>query len=235
VPIAGAQASAYALTAVDVGHTLIIQVRAANSFGPGYADSRPTGVVAAAGPISLRASSAVVRYGGVTRLSGVVPAGRPGDRVTIVATPTGNTVAAHTTVATLAAGGAFSVLVQPRVQTTYRAQLAGGVSAPRTVYVRPRIRLELVSRNSVAIHVYEVNQLNRHTAFVQYWSTRRHRWLTLRRRVVLHSTTGAAPTVVSNASYSIRGLPNQTRLRVYLTAGQAGPGYLAATSNTITL
>jgi hypothetical protein len=144
-------------------------------------------------------------------------------------------VAAHTTVATLAAGGAFSVLVQPRVQTTYRAQLAGGVSAPRTVYVRPRIRLELVSRNSVAIHVYEVNQLNRHTAFVQYWSTRRHRWLTLRRRVVLHSTTGAAPTVVSNASYSIRGLPNQTRLRVYLTAGQAGPGYLAATSNTITL
>ena len=120
------------------------------------------------------------------------------------------------------------------MQTTYQAELAGATSATQRVFVRPRVRLDLSSRNIVVIHVYETNPLNRHTALVQYWSARRHRWLTLRRRAVLHSTAGV-PTIVSKASYSVRSLPTKTRLRVYLTAGQAGTGYLAGTSNTIRL
>ena len=99
-PLAGALASAYTITAGDVGHTLIIQVRAANAFGPGYANSKATGIVAAAGRISLHASTTVVHYGAVTRLAGTVPAGQAGEKVTIVATPVGKTVAAHTIVAT---------------------------------------------------------------------------------------------------------------------------------------
>ena len=233
-PIAGAQAVAYTVTAADVGHTLIVQVRAANAFGPGYANSKATGIVTAAARISLHASTTVVHYGGVTRLAGTVPAGQAGDKVTIVATPVGKTVATHTILATLTGGGAFSIVVQPKVQTTYQAQLAGGTSATQRVFVRPRVRLDLSSRNIVVIHVYETNPLNRHTALVQYWSARRHRWLTLRRRAVLHSTAGV-PTIVSKASYSVRSLPTKTRLRVYLTAGQAGTGYLAGTSNTIRL
>jgi hypothetical protein len=156
--------------------------------------------------------------------------------VTIVATPVGKTVAAETSVVTLANGGTFSLVVQPKVRTTYRAQVAGSQSAPRTIYVQPRVRLGRVSKNVVAIHVYETNPLGRHTALVQFWSARRHRWLTLQQRAVLHSTRlGVRPTVVSMATYGVRGLARGTRLRAYLTAAQAGPGYLAGTSNSIRL
>jgi hypothetical protein len=49
-PIPGATRSTYALTGADVGHRLIVQVKAQNSRGAGYADSAPTNVVAAGSP-----------------------------------------------------------------------------------------------------------------------------------------------------------------------------------------
>jgi hypothetical protein len=235
-PISGALTQTYTLTNVDVGHALIVQVRAANVYGPGYADSKPTGVVATAGVLTLRASHRVVLYGSFATLIGTVPAGQAGQAVTIVATPVTKSVAAQTFSVTLANGGAYELVVQPKVRTSYRAQAAGVQSASQTVYVQPRVRLGRVSRNVVAIHVYETNPLGRHTALVQFWSARRHRWLTLQQRAVLHSTRLVVrPTIVSMATYRVHGLGRGTRLRAYVTAAQAGPGYVAGTSNSIRL
>jgi Ig domain of plant-specific actin-binding protein len=46
--IVGASHQSYALTNTDVGHTLLVQVRAQNSAGSAIANSKPSGVVAAA-------------------------------------------------------------------------------------------------------------------------------------------------------------------------------------------
>jgi hypothetical protein len=235
-PIAGALGQTYTLTLTDVGHALIVQVKAQNTYGPGYANSRPTAVVAAAGVISLRATQRLITYGAFTRLSGIVPAGQAGDEVTIVATPVGKTIGRRTIAVRLTTGGAFALAVQPKVQTIYQVQVAGSSSAAQTVYVRPRIRLARLSRNAVTVLVYETNSLIRHTAHVQYWSADRGRWVTLSRRAVLRSTALVRrPTIVTRASYRVHTLPKGTRLRISLTAGQAGPGYLGATSNVIRL
>ncbi len=50
-PITGASHQTYALGGADVGHRLIVQVKAQNSRGSSYADSSPTAVIAAA-PVS---------------------------------------------------------------------------------------------------------------------------------------------------------------------------------------
>jgi hypothetical protein len=50
-PIGGATKSNYVLTVADVGHRLIVQVKAQNSRGAGYANSIPTNIVAAARPV----------------------------------------------------------------------------------------------------------------------------------------------------------------------------------------
>ena len=50
VPIPGATRAKYVLVAADVGHRLIVQVKAQSSGGAGYANSRSSGVVAAGAP-----------------------------------------------------------------------------------------------------------------------------------------------------------------------------------------
>ncbi len=47
VPIPNAKQSTYTLTGADVGHRLIVQVKAQSSRGAGYSDSKPTAIVAA--------------------------------------------------------------------------------------------------------------------------------------------------------------------------------------------
>lgn len=46
IPIPGAQRPTYTLTSEDVGHALFVQIKAQNSVGASFANSKPTGVVA---------------------------------------------------------------------------------------------------------------------------------------------------------------------------------------------
>jgi hypothetical protein len=234
-PIAGAVSSRYTLTGADVGHMLIVQVKAQNADGAGYADSRPTAVVApSAATVSLRASRKTVLYGAFTRLSGTISSGQAGQQVQIVVRRAGTTGSSTINTVTTK-GGAFNVEVQPTVQTTYQATMGGVASGSMTVYVRPRLRLGRVGAKTVSLRVHEAGSLAGRFALVQYWSAPRHRWRTLVARVQLRSTgLGIRPTVVSSATFKVGKLKAGTKIRAFLSSGQAGSGYLSGTSNTIT-
>ncbi len=79
-PITGATKPTYTLVSADVGHRLIVQVKALNSRGASYANSQPTSVVSARPAPGARAEAAGHHTCGSVPASSVVSLRPPGDR-----------------------------------------------------------------------------------------------------------------------------------------------------------
>jgi len=182
--------------------------------------------------ISLAASAHVVTYGGSIVLRGVVENGTPGAAVAIAAVPqAGKTTRAVLSVTT-AANGAFSLRVQPRVQTVYVATAAKSSSDPLTVNVRPRVRLSLLgpARRIGIVRVSAAQGFVKRYGFLQVWRPRSGLWANIKRVRLTRSTAGIAPTIVTTASFRLH-TRHGLRLRVVIPRSQTGLGYVAGSSN----
>ena len=180
---------------------------------------------AAPGTATLSASKSSVVYGGSVVLTGELSSTTAGEAVEVLGAPAGNFVAAAMTKVaetTTTAGGEFRVVVRPTVNTTYRVRWKTTTSGRVTVGVRPRIGLGITSIARGMFTARATSSRNNSGRTVLFQRAGRFgQWITLKR-----VRLGAFGTARFHASLP-RGV---SRVRVYMSAAQAGPGYLAGTS-----
>ena len=180
---------------------------------------------AAPGTATLSASKDSVVYGGAVVLSGELSSSTAGEVVEVLSAPAGTfVVAAMTKIAetTTTAGGEFRVAVRPTVGTTYRVRWKTTTSGRVTVGVRPRIGLGITSIARGMFTARATSSRSNAGRVVLFQRAGRFgQWNTLKR-----VRLGAFGTARFHASLP-RGV---SRVRVYMSAAQAGSGYLAGTS-----
>jgi plastocyanin len=189
------------------------------------AASTPPPPPAPAGTITLAASSSIAVFGGSVRLGGELSSGLANETVEVLAVPFGSTTASAGTKVTEAkttAGGEFAVSVKPTIQTVYRVRSGQIMSGRVTIRVRPRIGFGIVSvsRGIFTARAMSSRSYAGRVVFLQ----RRNglgQWVSIKR-----VRLGSASAARFQAKLP-RGL---SRVRVYMTPAQAGPGYMAGMS-----
>jgi hypothetical protein len=178
---------------------------------------------ATVGPtVTSSASPTRVIYGHPVTLRGSVSSKQPNAMVAVFAAGPG--AAAFTAVATVLtdATGAWNLIVKPGIRTTYKAVFDGG-SAFTTVFVRPAVSLAARANGRFAARVVAGRSFSGRIVQLQ-----RRRpdgsWLTIAR-----ARAGARSTAVFHPR-----LPHgRSFLRAAISAGQAGTGYLAGFSASL--
>jgi plastocyanin len=186
-----------------------------------------TGSVIVNGPspsVSLTSEANTVIYGSGTVLDGATTSATPNEQVTLSTQPYGKTTSSAQVRSTgTAADGSFSFNASPSIQTTYVAHWNNTQSSPVTVNVAPRVGF---GRSGRIYKTRVTSDLNYRGHFVVVQRHRSLGWVTIK-RVVLNSS--------NRASFRLRLRHGRSVLRVYLTAAQAGAGYVASHSGTMTV
>jgi plastocyanin len=176
--------------------------------------------------VSLAASRSLNIFGDAVTLSGTVSSKAAGEQVTVVAEPAG--LPAVQTTVTTTAGGAWSLVVQPRVKTTYEAQYDGASSAKVAVAIRPRISLQKVGRHQYLVVVLAARSMAGKTVNVTRWVSGRG-WTTLQ-SVTLQKLERTPTTSVAYVTTFVR---TGAKLRIFMPQTQVGADYLDGHSNFI--
>jgi plastocyanin len=179
-----------------------------------------TVVVKGAPPsVALAATQTIVTYDTQVTLSGTVSDHRSGESVVIYYQPYGTPSPIERATVLSGAGGAFSFLVEPQIQTTYEAAWKGAFSAPTTIQVAPR--LTIGRDNGWILHAAAGRSFAGRAVEFQRLNTATGQWVTLK-KVVLSSRSGAK---------LILPLPHGVNhLRLAMSVNQAGAGYLGTAS-----
>jgi len=174
--------------------------------------------------VTLNAQASVpVIYGNSVMLSGSVPTKRANETVAVYAQRYGETSFVQVATVLTNAGGAWSYLARPRIQTAYRAGWNRGLSAVTTIGVRPTVSFRRLASGKFTTHVAAGRSFA--GRYVQLQRRRTNgKWLTLKRvRLNLRSSATFKATLPKGRS----------TLRLAMSVNQAGAGYLGATSRTI--
>jgi plastocyanin len=203
------------------GHTF----KAAGTFN--YRDvigklKRGTVVVhGAPASLTMATGSAIILYGSQTTLTGSVSNGNAGETVTISEQPAGQAATKQLATVTTTTGGNFTYTVQPDRITTYVASWKDAKSLTVTVNVRPKLTFSPFSQTKMVTKVISADSHAGNFVFLQRLTS--YGWVTL-------SKLRLGPN-----SARILKLPRKCgtlTYRIYLTADQAGTGYLDSWSGT---
>lgn len=211
------------LSGLSAGTTYHFRLVATNSAGTTTGADVVFTTTGAA--VTLVATSSRVIFGLPVRLVGVIGTKQADQRVTVFAQRSGaGSFSAVTTVLT-GAGGTWTLLVHPKIGTSYKALFNGAASPIAAIGVRPAVTLHVVPkrRGRFSTHVIgtrsfagRVVQLQRRLA--------NGNWRTIARRALdRHSTAVFTPRLA-------RG---RWTLRAAMSVNQAGAGYLAGMSPSI--
>lgn len=176
--------------------------------------------------VSIASTRSVGILGDATTLSGTVSSKQAGENVTIIARANGQPPTS--TLVTTTTGGAWSLQVQPQINTTYQAQYEGATSTSVNVSVRPRITLEKVGRARYLAVVVAARSMAGKTVNLTR-RTPNAGWVTIGQQQ-LQSIARTNTTVVTTFSASV---PLGTKLRVFMPATQTSPDYLDGHSNFV--
>jgi plastocyanin len=188
-----------------------------------------TGVVKVTGPppaVTVGVSLPIIVYGQQVVLSGTVSSGNSNEKVTLYQQPYPQTSFAEMTTVLTTTGGAWNLVLSPspKILTQYQAKWNGRTSVTVGVQVRPRIRLSYrngrfaTAVQSATSHAGRSVQAQRLSRFGQ--------WVTMKR-----VRLGGKSTAV----FRLRLPKGKSRIRVAMSVNQAGAGYLAGYSPTITV
>jgi hypothetical protein len=168
---------------------------------------------------SLASSLSAINFGTAATLSGNVPTDAANENVAIYGqAATAPSFVELATVLT-GTGGNWAYVVQPGIGTSYKAMWHGESTPTVVIVVSPSVTLREPARGRFVTHVAAASSLSGRVVRLQ--RLEHGLWRTI-----------AARQLNRASSVSFRpSLPTgRSRLRVYLTAYQAGPGYLAALS-----
>ena len=193
-------------------------------------------VVVAAAPVSaakpsgttISASKPSVVYGQSVTLSGTVGNQQAGEKVIVLAEPSGG--ASFLPVATVdsSTGGAWSYVASPTIQTAYEAQWLTSTSRAIAVKVSPDLTLAKVSiakgHGTFTVGAKADRSFAGKFVLVQRLTSNGPVQV---KKVVLGSD--------STATFTIRVQRGESRLRAVMPTSQAQPGYIAARSATLTI
>jgi hypothetical protein len=194
-----------------------------------------TGVAGAAPPVtvSLAASSPTVTYGAPVTLSGVLSTLKSNQAIAIQATECGSTKQSKATTLKTAANGAFAGPVTPTIGTSYQALFKSVKSPPVAVAVRPLLELTKVATGSYTAKATAAKALTGKFVLFQRYRKLRKRWVQVKRLALGVAVPGTTkPAMISSVGFQAK-LPRGTRVRLAITAQQAGPCYAASTSKSL--
>ena len=189
---------------------------------------------AAAPTLSLTASAPTVDFGKPVTLSGTLSGQKGNQNVALDATECGSTKATRVATVKTAANGTYTTIVSPLAATKYQASNKNLTSSTVAVTVRPLLQLVKVARNSYTGKVTVGRSLKGKTVMFQRYSRLRKRWVQVKRLILTTETVGPAakPLVVDSVSFKAK-LAKKTRVRLLISAAQAGPCYLSVGSNVL--
>jgi plastocyanin len=201
----------------------------------GYRDALNTnrrGTVVVRTGLSITAAPAQVRYGKPVALSGSISSGATGDTVNIDAMECGKTAFTRLTSVKTAANGVWSSPVKPTLNTVYQASWKNTKSAQMPAKVAPGLSLKRVGAHRYKASLTAAQALTGKYVLLQRYAKAKGAWKTVKRVTLRTAKTGTAPTVVSSTTIRLR-LARGTRLRLLLTADQAGACYVTTRSSAI--
>jgi plastocyanin len=185
-----------------------------------------TVAAATAKSVTLAANRNIAIFGDSVTLSGTTSGKTQGETVTVIAKPAGEP--ATSTQLTTATGGAWSLRVQPRVQTEYQVQYANASSGKLVVNVRPRITLQKVGADKFLVVVLTNKTLAGKTAQLTRY-VQGTGWTAVG-DVPLTSITRTDSLAVKTVTTLV---PRGTKLRVVMSDEQTGDGYIDGHSNFV--
>jgi len=201
----------------------------------GYRDALHTnrrGTVVVRAGVSIAAAPALVAYGKSSTLSGSTSTGATGDTVNIDAMECGKTTFTRLTSVKTGANGAWSAPVKPGLNTVYQATWKNSKSAQLPAKVAPGLTLKRVAAHRYRASVTAAQALTGKYVVLQRYAKAKRAWKTVKRVTLRNAKAGITPTVVSSTTVRLR-IARGTRLRLLLTADQAGACYAATRSATI--
>ena len=176
--------------------------------------------------VTAGVSLPIIVYGQGVSLSGIVSNGQANEKVTIYQQPYPQSSFAELTTVLTTTGGAWNLVLSPspKILTQYQAKWNGRTSVTVGVQVRPRIRLFYrKGRFSTAV---QSGASHAGRSVIAQRLSRFGQWVTLKR-----VRLGGKSTAVFRLT-----LPKgKSRIRVAMSVNQAGAGYLAGYSPTITV
>ena len=149
--------------------------------------------------------------------------------VGILAEPAGTAAFTGIRTTVTAAGGTWSFTVRPTILTAYEVGVAGGNSPPIAVSVRPAVKLSTVAGSSFTARITAGVPFAGRVAQIQ--RLQHNTWTLVR-----HFALGAGGRATIPASWLPKG---RSEVRIAIGVDVAGPnqaglGYLAGTSNSLT-
>jgi hypothetical protein len=180
----------------------------------------------AAGPpsVTISLSRPNVVYGGGVTLSGKVSDNKAGQTVDVLAQVSPATTFSALGSVTTTAGGHWSDVVKPTIETSYQATWKNATSSTVTVKVRPLVTLTLVnlSTGTFSTKVTAARSFAGKFVLVQRLSSVGVATL---RKVTLDAS--------SSATFRVRLHHGRNRLRVVMPTSQTAPGYITGMSKAL--
>ena len=174
--------------------------------------------------VSLQSSTPQLVYGSPATLSGAVATRQSGVSVAVLAQPYGSSAYSTVGTAVTGPGGTWTFKVRPRVQTVYQAKAPDGTSSTATIGVRPAISLRVITGARFTSRVVAASSFAGKTIQLQRLLPG-NRWATVAK---------AKLNARSSAIFAATALPRgASQIRVAMSVNQAGAGYLAGFSRTI--
>ena len=187
------------------------------------------GATAAAAPrqsVTISLSRPNVVYGGSVTLSGKVSNHKAGETVNVLAEAFGASSFSSLGTVGTTAGGKWTDVVKPTIETAYRATWMGTTSSTVTVKVRPLITLTLMNlaAGRFSTKVTAARSFAGKFVLVQRLSSTGVATL---KKVTLDAG--------SSATFRVRLHHGRSRLRVVMPTSQTAPGYITGMSKVLTV
>jgi plastocyanin len=182
--------------------------------------------------LTLVVTPQAVVYGGKVTLAGALSNQKVGQNVDVLAKPCGQTAATKVNTVQTTTGGAFTVVLQPLMNTAYLVKVKNTTSPTVAVTVRPRLRLRKLAPHHYSLRVFAAASFAGKYATFQRYNGVLGRWLKVKRVLLRANATGVAPTVISSVSFRSAIKP-RLKVRVVLPQLQVGSCYRPGRSNVI--